>query len=95
MNLAVASKFNDGVKNDELRTTIATHYTPFSTKAPTQEVLQLNSKDYLLLKPPMRSGQYKKNYANFNNGSANQGKSGTSPEMTWTRHALVQKVVRP
>ena len=28
MNLAVASKFIDGVKNDELRTMLATHYTP-------------------------------------------------------------------
>ena len=30
MNLAVASKFIDGVKNDELRTMLATHYTPLS-----------------------------------------------------------------
>ena len=36
MNLAVASKFIDGVKNDELRTILATHYTPLSTNAPTQ-----------------------------------------------------------
>ena len=31
MNLVVASKFIDGVKNDELRTMLATHYTPLST----------------------------------------------------------------
>ena len=31
MNLAVASKFIDDVKNDELRTMLATHYTPLST----------------------------------------------------------------
>ena len=37
MNLAVASKFIDGVKNDELRTMLATHYTPLSTNAPTPE----------------------------------------------------------
>ena len=36
MNLAVASKFTDGVKNDELRTMLATHYTQLSTNAPTQ-----------------------------------------------------------
>ena len=36
MNLAVASKFIDGVKNDELRTMLATHYTPLSTNAPTR-----------------------------------------------------------
>ena len=35
MNLALASKFVDGVKNDELRTMLATHYTPLSTNAPT------------------------------------------------------------
>ena len=41
MNLAVASKFIDGVKNDELRTMLATHYTPLSTNAPTPEELRL------------------------------------------------------
>ena len=35
MNLAVASKFVDGVKNDELRTMLATNYTPPSTNGPT------------------------------------------------------------
>ena len=72
MNLAVASKFIDGVKNDELRTMLATHYTPPSTNAPTPEELRLKSKEYLLLKPPSRSGYYKNNYGIFNNGPANQ-----------------------
>ena len=72
MNLAVASKFIDGVKNDELRTMLATHYTPLSTNAPTPEALRLKSKEYLLLKPPSRSGYYKNNYGNFNSGPANQ-----------------------
>ena len=35
MNLTVASKFIDGVKNDDFRTMLATHYTPLSTNAPT------------------------------------------------------------
>ena len=73
MKLAVASKFIDGVKNDELRTILATHYTPLSTNAPTPEGLRLKSKEYLLLKPPSRSGCYKNNNGNFNNGPANQG----------------------
>ena len=73
MNLAVASKFIDGVKNDEFRTMLATHYTPLSTNAPTPEELRLKSKEYLLLKPLSRSGYYKNNYGNFNNGPANQG----------------------
>ena len=79
MNLAVASKFIDGVKNDELRTMLATHYTPLSTNAPTPEELRLKSKEYLLLKPPSRSGYYKKNYGNFNNGPANQGNNWYKP----------------
>ena len=43
MNLAVASKLIDDVKNDELRTIVATHYTPLSTNAPTPEELRLKS----------------------------------------------------
>ena len=79
MNLAVASKFIDGVKNDELRTMLATHYTPLSTNAPTPEELRLKSKEYLLLKPPSRSGYYKNNYGNFNNGPANQRNNWYKP----------------
>ena len=55
MNLAISSKFNDGVKNDEFRTMLATHYTPFLTNAPIPEEVLLKFKEYLLLKPPMRS----------------------------------------
>ena len=79
MNLAVASKFIDGVKNDELRTMLATHYTPLSTNAPTPEELRLKSKEYLLLKPPSRSGYFKNNCGNFNNGPANQGNNWYKP----------------
>ena len=39
MNLAVLSKCIDSVKNDELRTTLATRYTPLSTNASTPEGL--------------------------------------------------------
>ena len=62
MNLAVASKFIDDVKNDELRTMLATHYTPLSTNAPTPEESRLKSKEYISLKPPLRSGYFKNNY---------------------------------
>ena len=44
MKLAVASKFIDGVKNDELRTILATHYATLLTNTPTPEVLRLKSK---------------------------------------------------
>ena len=78
MNLVVASKFIDGVKNDELRTMLATHYTPLSTNAPTPEELRLKSKEYFLLKPSSRSGYYKNN--NFNNRPANQGNNWYKPK---------------
>ena len=72
-------KFIDGVKDDELRTMLATHYTPLSVNAPTPEELRLKSKEHLLLKPPSRSGYYKKNYGSFNNGPANQGNNWYKP----------------
>ena len=73
MKPAVVSKFIDGVKNNELRTMLATHYTPLSTIVPAPEELRFKSKKYLLLKPPSTSGYYKNSYGNFNNGPANQG----------------------
>ena len=94
MNLAVASKFIDGVKNDGLRTTLATQYTPLSTNAPTPEELRLKSKEYLLLKPPSRSRYYKNNYGNFNNGPRTKGTIGTNRGTIWTRDALVLIVVQ-
>ena len=72
MNPAVASKLIDGVKNDELRTMFATHYTPLSTNAPTTEKLRLKPKECLLLKPSSTAGYYKNIYGNFNNRPANQ-----------------------
>ena len=79
INLAVASKLVDGVKYDELRTMLATHYTPPSTNAPTPEEMRLNSREYLLLKPPSISGYYKNNYGNFNIAPANQGNNCSKP----------------
>ena len=79
MNLAVASKFIDGVKKDEFRTTLATHNTPPSTNAPTPEELIFKSKEFILLKPPSGSGYYKNNYGDFNNGLANQGNNWYKP----------------
>ena len=89
MNLAVASKLIDDVKNDELRTMLATHYKPLSTNAPTPEELRLKSKEYLLLKPPSRSGYYKNNYGNFNSGPANQGNNWYKPMDDMDKIALV------
>ena len=58
---------------------LATHSSPLSTNAPTPEELRLKSKEYLLLKPPTRSGYYKNNYGNFNNGPANQDNNWFKP----------------
>ena len=79
MNLAEASTFIDGMKNDEHRTRLATPYTPLSTNAPTPEELRLKSKEYLLLKPLSRSGYYKNSYGNFINRPANQGNNWYKP----------------
>ena len=79
MNLAVASKFIDGVKNDKFRTMLATHYTALSTNASTPEELRFKSKEYILLKPPSKSGFYKNNYGNFINGPGNEGNNWYKP----------------
>ena len=78
LNLAVASKFIAGVKNDELRTMLATHYTPLSTNAPTSEELRLKSKAYLLLKLPSRSGYYKTIMAILTMGQQTKETTGTN-----------------
>ena len=94
MNLAVASKFIDGVKNDELRTMLATHYTPLSTNAPTPKELRIKSKEYLLLKPPKRSGYYKTIMAILTMDQLTRVTIGTNHGTTWTRDALVQIALR-
>ena len=73
-NLAIASKFIEDVKNDELRTMLATHNTRLSTNPPTPEEVRLKSKEYhLLLKAAIEIWLVQKHFGNFNNGSANQG----------------------
>ena len=84
MNLAVASKFIDGVKNDELRTLLATHYTPLSTNAPKPEELRLNSKEYLLLKD---LDIIRTIMAILTTDQQTKGTTGTNREMIWTRDA--------
>ena len=76
MNLAVASKFIDGVKNDELRTMLATHYTPLSTNAPTPNTrgVEIQVKRICFTEAFIEIWiLYKNNHGNFSKGSANQG----------------------
>ena len=50
-NLAIASKFMDGVKSDELKTMLATHFTLSLDQVPTPDDLRMKSREYLLIKP--------------------------------------------
>ena len=94
MNLALASKFIDGAKNDELRTMLATHYTPLSTNAPTPEELRLKKKEYLLLKPPSKLDIIRTIMAILTTDQQTKGTTGISRGTIWTRGALVQIAVR-
>ena len=94
MNLAVASKFFDGAKNDELRTMLATHYTPVSTNAPTPEELRLKSKEYILLKPPRDLDTIRTIMAILSTDLQTKGTTGTNRGMIWTRDALVPIAVQ-
>ena len=95
MNLAVASKIINGVKYDEIRTMLATHYTPLSTNAPTPtpEELRLKSKEYVFMNPPSRSGYYKNSYGNLRTVQQTRGTTGRNRGTIWTRDALVQIAV--
>ena len=45
-NLAIASKFMDGVKSDELKTMLATHFTLSLDQVPTPDDLRMKSREY-------------------------------------------------
>ena len=90
MKLAVASKINEGVKNNELRTMLRTHCTPLSTNAPKLEQLRLKSREYVLLKLPIRSSYYKTIMAFLTVDLQTRVTTCTSPRRTLTRKAFVQ-----
>ena len=50
-NLAIASKFMDGVTSEELKTMMATHFTLSLDQVPTRDDLRMKSREYLLIKP--------------------------------------------
>ena len=50
-NLAIASKFIDGVKSDELKTVLGTHFTLSFDQVPRPDDLRMKSRQYLLIKP--------------------------------------------
>ena len=61
-NLAIASKFMDGVRSEELKTMLATHFTLSLDQVPTPDDLRMKSREYLLIKP---KAQYR--YSNYGN----------------------------
>ena len=83
----------NGVKKDESRTMLATHYTPLSTNTPSPEELRMKSKQYLLLNPPTRSGYFKIITAILTKDLQTKVITGLGPGMTWTRVTLVQTEV--
>ena len=46
-NLAIASKFMDGVRSEELKTMLATHFTLSLDQVPTPDDLRMKSREYL------------------------------------------------
>ena len=69
-NLAIASKFMDGVKSDELKTMLARHFTLSLDQVPTPDDLRKKSREYLLIKPRAQN-RYSKygNYSGTNTGA--------------------------
>ena len=69
-NLAIASKFMDGVKSEEFKTMLATHFTLSLDQVPTPDDLRMKSREYLLIKPKAqnRYSNYR-NYSGTNTGA--------------------------
>ena len=61
-NLAIASKFMNGVKKVELKTKLATHFTLSLDQVPTPDELRKKSRQYLLIKPRAQN-----RYTNYGN----------------------------
>ena len=53
--LAIASKLMDGVKCDELKTMLATHFNLSADSVPTPNDLRMKSREYMLKKPIVRT----------------------------------------
>ena len=76
-NLAIASKFMDGVKSDELKTMLATHFTLSLDQVPTPDDLRMKWREYLLIKPREQN-----RYSNYGNYSG----TNTGANSSWYRH---------
>ena len=98
-NLAIASKFMDGVRSEELKTMLATHFTLSLDQFPTPDDLRMKSREYFFIKPRAQN-----RYSNYGNWCEFQldiaGQTlvripvGTNLAMTWIRGGRVRIVVR-
>ena len=66
--LALGSQFIDGVKSDELKTMLTTHFTLSADSDPTPDELRMKSREYLLINP--RAQNRYNNYGNLSAGDA-------------------------
>ena len=76
-NLAIASKFMDGVKREELKTMLATHFTLSLDEVPTPDDLRMKSREYLLIKP--RAQNRYSNYGNYSGTNTGANSSWYKP----------------
>ena len=76
-NLAIASKFMDGVRSEELKTMLATHFTLSLDQVPTPDDLRMKSREYLLIKP--RAQNCYSNYGNYSGKNTGANSSWYKP----------------
>ena len=74
--MAIASKFMDGVKSNELKTMLATHFTLLLDKVLTPDDLGMKSRECLLIKARAQN-----RYSNYGNHSG----TNTGPNSSWYR----------
>ena len=84
-NFSIASKFIDGVKNDDLRTILAAYYTPSNDNAQTPEEMRQKSRRYILMKPKKYSFSDSRN---LQGGSQQQRWSWYKPRATWQTEVM-------
>ena len=76
-NLAIASKFMDGVRSEELKTMLATHFTLSLDQVPTPDDLLKKSREYLFIKP--RAQNRYSNYGNYSGTNTGANSSWYKP----------------
>ena len=76
-NLAIASKFMDGVKSEKLKTMLATHFTLSLDQVATPDDLRMKSREYLLKKP--RAQNRYSNYGNYSGTNTGASSSWYKP----------------